>query len=231
MSIDQFTQPKQQRSPFIEMIMKPRVLLGGVIPAALYYLVQSQYDGVTAVIVAGGWSIGVVIVTYALEREINGLALLGVILSGIATGTTIITQNEDFFLARVAVSRGMFGLLCLASLFTSKSLIQILAEEFGIPDHVKHIPVYKPTWRLVTAVWGVSALALAGLFLIMQFTLPLETFLSGRVIVGNIASIALFWFSFTYPSRRWQAYFAKQRVDESDSAHAVESLDHNPTTS
>jgi intracellular septation protein A len=192
--------------------------------------VQSQYDGVAAAIVAGGWSIGVVIFTYLLQREINGLAMLGVILSAVATLTTVITRNEDFFMARGAVSRGLFGVLCLGSLFTPRSLIQILAEEFGIPNNVKNIPVYKLTWRLVTAVWGVSALALAALFLVMQFTLPLETFLSGRVIIGNVASIALFWFSFTYPGKRWRAYFATQPSVESNSAHVAESSDHNPTT-
>lgn len=213
------------------MFLRPRALLGGVIPAVLFYLVQSQYDGVTAAIVAGGWSISVVVFTYLLHREINRLALLGVILSGIATATTIVTQNEDFFLARVAVSRGLLGIVCLGSLLAPRSLIQVLAEEFDIPDHVKHIPVYKPTWRLVTAVWGISALALAVLFLVMQFALPLETFLSGRVIIGTASSIALFWFSFTYPGKRWREYYATQPSGESSLTRAEESSDHNPAMS
>lgn len=110
-----------------------------------------------------GWSFG-----RTRRPDIIGVVSLTFILFGVAT--SFVSGDPRFVLIKDSPMTGVFGLLCLSSLFLAKRpLLFYFGRQFssaGDParaaafESMWEYPRFRTTIRLMTIVWGASAMSL-----------------------------------------------------------------------
>jgi intracellular septation protein A len=188
-------------------LRQPKIILGGVAPALLYYIVQGMTDGITAALIAGGWSLVVIAVGYARTRQVNFFAALAAVVLSVGLITTLIANDPNYYLARYPVGSALSGLIFLGSLLLPRPLVQLLAEESTdsalFPAWMQAHPLYRRIWVRLTVIWGIAGLVQAALLLVLQFTMPLEAFLTAATLL-SWSDFVLMAFSFWYPQQVWR---------------------------
>ncbi len=185
-----------------------QVLLGALIPLGLFYLCSRWGQPLLGALLGGGWGLGVGLLWYKRSGHLDPFAGIGTGVAIMQLLLTVMTRNPAFYLASEAMGDAMLGLVFLASLLGSRSLIQMFAEEMGaakrLPDSLRQTPFYQTAWRMVTAVWGGVYLGKAALLLVAQWGLALEAFLVLRIVAGWPVWALLFAFSFWFPGWYWR---------------------------
>jgi len=207
---------QQQTSPWWQ-ILGPhfpyqQFVLGALVPITLYYAFQRFDQALMGAFLAAGWALGMLVITYWRERYIDLFAGLATPLVLIELIGTLITQNPDFYLAAAAITNVLWGLIYLGTIFLPRPLIQIFAEllnpELGTEEFRQQqalsAKLYRSTWQIITAVWGVVELLKAVILIFAQLRLPLEAFLSLRTILGIPVMVGMIVFSMRFPGWYWE---------------------------
>lgn len=185
-----------------------RFIVGGVIPVVLFYLLHRAGQTLIGAIVAGGWGLGVTMITYWLSREVNVFAILATTVNLIEIIGTLLTRNPDFYLAGAAIDSFLYAILFLGSLLLARSLMQLLVEATPqgrrFSESFRRQPMYRKAWQIVTAVWGIAYLIKAGLLVWAQVNLSLELFLTIRTLSNFPLFVGLMIFSYWFPARYWK---------------------------
>lgn len=185
-----------------------QVFLGAIIPLGLFYLCSRTGRPLLGALLGGSWGLGVGLFWYRRYGHIDPFAGMGTGLAVMQLLLTVITRNPAFYLASEALGDALLGMVFLASLFGSRSLIQMFAEEMGaakrLPESLRQTRFYVVAWRVVTAVWGGVYLGKAVLLLLAQWWLALEAFLVLRIVTGWPVWALLFAFSFWFPGWYWK---------------------------
>jgi hypothetical protein len=137
-------------------------------PLVTYSLLRSSGSSeATALVIAGVFPAFGVALTAARNRRLDAIG--GVVLFGIVVGSVIglATGNARLLLLKGSLPTAVFGVLCLASLWSSRPLIFRFALEFKGPDTPKgrefadlwRYAGFRHPFRVITAVWGVAYLA------------------------------------------------------------------------
>jgi hypothetical protein len=131
------------------------------------WLRSSGSSAATALVIAGIFPAFGVAVAAARNRRLDVIG--AVVLVGIAVGSVIglATGNARLLLLKGSLPTAVFGVLCLASLWSSRPLIFRFALEFKGPDTPKgqefadlwRYAGFRHPFRVITAVWGVAYLA------------------------------------------------------------------------
>lgn len=186
--------------------------LGALIPITIFYTFQRVDQAITGALLAAGWGLGVLVITYWRSRRIDLFAGLATPLVLIELIGTLITQNPDFYLASLAVDSVLWGLIFLGSVFLPRPLIQIFAEllnpglgsEGFLQQHKMSAQLYRSAWQIVTAIWGIVNLLKAVILIFSQLWLPLEAFLLIRTALGIPVLVAMIVFSMRFPGWYWE---------------------------
>lgn len=137
-------------------------------PLVAYSLLRSAgQSAVTALVLSGAFPALGVAVGLVRHRRMDTIGVL--VLAGIAVGTILglLTSDPRLVLVEGSVPTAVFGLVCLASLWSGRPLIYRFALEFIGADTPKgrdfegrwRYPGFRHVFRLFTAVWGVVYLA------------------------------------------------------------------------
>jgi hypothetical protein len=137
-------------------------------PLVTYSLLRSSGSSTsTALVISGVFPAFGVALAAARNRRLDVIG--AVVLVGIAAGSVIglATGNARLLLLKGSVPTAVFGVLCLASLWSSRPLIFRFALEFTGPDTPKgrdfadlwRFAGFRRPFRVITAVWGVAYLA------------------------------------------------------------------------
>ena len=137
-------------------------------PLVAYQLLRSAgQSAVSALVLSGVFPALGVVAGLVRHRRVDVLGIL--VLAGIAVGTILglLSGNARLVLLEGSVPTAMFGLFCLASLWSSRPLIYRFALEFMGADTPKgrdfaalwRYPGFRHAFRLFTVVWGVTYLA------------------------------------------------------------------------
>jgi hypothetical protein len=137
-------------------------------PLVAYSLLRSSgSSAATALVISGVFPAFGVALAAARNRRLDVIG--AVVLVGIAVGSVIglATGNARLLLLKGSVPTAVFGVLCLASLWSSRPLIFRFALEFKGPDTPKgrdfadlwRYAGFRRPFRVITAVWGVAYLA------------------------------------------------------------------------
>ena len=137
-------------------------------PLVAYQLLRSAgQSAVSALVLSGVFPALGVLAGLVRHRRVDVLGIL--VLAGIAVGTILglLSGNARLVLLEGSVPTAMFGLFCLASLWSSRPLIYRFALEFMGADTPKgrdfaalwRYPGFRHAFRLFTVVWGVTYLA------------------------------------------------------------------------
>jgi hypothetical protein len=172
-------------------------------PLVAYSLLRSHgMSEVTALVLSGvfpAFGVGLGIVRHRRLDAIGALVLLG-----IAVGTVLglATGSARLILIEGSVPTGIFALVCLGSLWTSRPLIFRFALEFIGPDTPKgrdfasrwQYPSFRRTFRVMTAVWGLAYLAEAVARVVIIETTSAGTALAiSKVMPFAVAGVLVAW--------------------------------------
>jgi hypothetical protein len=147
----------------------------------------------------------------ALQTKRVGVIAI-VSLAGIVTGLglSFATGNAIFALLKDSVFTGVFGLLFLGSLATSRPLIYRLNLDLAGADPAAHAaaaamwerPTARRVFRLMTVVWGAGLLCEAGARVVAAFTLPLATATAASPVISVVAIGGLVAWTVLYARER-----------------------------
>ena len=172
-------------------------------PLVLYSLLRSHgFSAVAALILSGIFpAIGVGISIIQNRRlDVIGVLVLGGILIGTVIG--LISHSARLLLLEGSVPTGLFGLVCLGSLWVRRPLMYVFAVEFMGPDSAKgrefaslwQYHEFRHTFRVITAVWGVGYLVEAAIrVLIVEHTSTGTALASSKVTPFIFAGILGAW--------------------------------------
>jgi intracellular septation protein A len=205
--------PNQSADALISKATFPyrQFILGALVPVLLFYVFHRFGQPLVGALLAIGWSISLLAITYWHSRRIElfpGLAIPIIIIELIGT---LITRNPNFYLASAAVEKILWALLFSGSLILRRPLIQIFAEllnpGLGSREFLNQskIPpqLYRSAWQILTAVWAAIYFLKAFILIFTQLNLSMETFLIFRTATGIPVTVLLFVFSYRFPGWYW----------------------------
>ena len=187
-------------------------------------------SAVSALVLSGVFPALGVLAGLVRHRRVDVLGIL--VLAGIAVGTILglLSGNARLVLLEGSVPTAMFGLFCLASLWSSRPLIYRFALEFMGADTPKgrdfaalwRYPGFRHVFRLFTVVWGVTYLAEAVARVVIVETTSTATALTVSKVMPYAVAAALVGWMIAYGRR------ARRRGEQL--AAAEEAAEEAPAT-
>ncbi|HEY6275203.1 MAG TPA: VC0807 family protein [Streptosporangiaceae bacterium] len=172
-------------------------------PLVAYSLLRSHGESeVTALVLSGVFPAFGVALGIVRRRRVDAIGVL--VLLGIAVGTILglVSGSARLVLIEGSVPTGVFGLVCLGSLWTSRPLMYRFALEFFGPDTPKgrdfadrwQYHSFRHTFRVITAVWGLAYLAEAAARVVIIETTSTGTALAiSKVMPFAVAGVLVAW--------------------------------------
>ena len=195
-------------------------ILGALVPISLFYVFHRFEQPLAGALIAIGWSISLLGVTYWRSRRIELFSGLAIPIITIELVGTLITRNPAFYLASAAIENALWGLVFIGSILISRPLIQVFAEllnpGLGSQEFLDQLKLsqqlYRSTWQIITAAWGVVALSKAIILVFSQLWLPIETFLIIRTTSGVPVMVLMLFLSYRFPEWYWERQTQRLKV-------------------
>ncbi|MEY2396892.1 MAG: hypothetical protein QOJ00_66 [Actinomycetota bacterium] len=201
-------------------VLAPRLLIAGVIPLVAYNLLRPHLSSD---------AVGLAIVSVVPALEVawhrwkdGGFDPIGVIaVIGLTFGivAALLTHGNALALKlRESVLTGLFGVVCLSSLFAPRPIMFFLARSFETGGEPEAVAAFNERWaiagvplryRFVTAVWGFGLIGETALRTFFALTLSTSRFLAIAPVIGWITIGGLLTFTTIY-SRSQEGRFAPE---------------------
>jgi len=176
-------------------------------PLVAYQMLRSAGLSAVSALVLSGVLPGVAVLGGLIRhRHLDAVGVL--VLAGIAVGTVLglLSGNARLVLLEGSVPTAVFGLLCLASLRSSRPLIFRFAHQFmgaDTPrgrdfDSLWQYPGFRHVFWLFTVVWGVAYLAEAAARIVIVETTSTGTALAVSKVMPYAVGGALAAWMFLY---------------------------------
>ncbi len=211
-------------------------------PLVIYSLLRSSgWSQVHALVLSGVAPAAGVVIGYVRHRRVDAVGVL--VLLGIVVGTVVglVTGNARLLLVEGSVPTGIFGIVCVASLWSSRPLMYRFALEFMGPGTAKgrdfesrwRYEGFRHAFRVITVVWGVAYLAEAvARVIIVETTSTGRAFAISKVMPYAVAGVIVIWMTFygRRAKRRGerQAALAQARDEETRAAIRTEGYAEAP---
>jgi len=180
---------------------------------AVQVLLRTGTPAVTALAIAAIFPFGDALATLVRKRRFDPIAILSLVAIVVGIGTSGITGNVGFAVAKDSLFTLVFGLIFLGSLAAPRPMIFVLGKQFatgGDPaaaaawDARWSLPGFRRTVRLITVVWGCGLLLEAVLRVVAAFSLPVttSTIVSPVLQVVTFAALILWTTNYTRAVRR-----------------------------
>lgn len=184
-----------------------KFILGALMPLALYYALHRLGHGLEGALLALGWVMVVIGLTYWRTRQIDLFIVLVGLLTLVALVVVLLTRDERMYLASAPAQDLLFALLLLGSLACGQPLLGRLARELGLYE-VREGERRSSDDRLIhllTAVWGLIFLIKGAALLAVLFAhlVPLEAFLVLVTFLGWPFIVVLVILSLWFARRSW----------------------------
>jgi len=185
-------------------------IIGGLIPIGLFYLFHRLRNPLLGAVLAAGWGTSIAIITYLFFERVNLFAVLAVPFCLIELTGIIITFNPKFYLIWPVIHNALWGLIFIGSVLISLPLILVFAQAMGSFPKNEELgefgksKLFRSTWIIITLIWGMAHLVGAGLILASLIWLPLEVYLTIRMVTGVPLNFLLLAFSFWFPMWYWK---------------------------
>lgn len=172
-------------------------------PLVLYTALRSEGFGtVSALVLSGIFPAFGVGISFLRTRTVDALGLL--VLAGIVVGTVlgVVTGSPRLVLVEGSVPTAVFGVLCLASLWSARPLIYRLAIEFIGTDSPRgrefeslwQYQGFRHVFRVITVVWGLAFLAeAAARVVIVELTSAGTALTVSKVMPYVLVGVLLAW--------------------------------------
>jgi membrane-bound ClpP family serine protease len=186
--------------------LAPQILIAGVLPV-IGYSVLRPHVGSDATALAAVMIFPVADIL--IERRRHGqiepigiISLIGIVVGLI--GAVALHGNATLLKIRESMLTGLFGVVCLASLFAARPVMFYLGRAFATGGDPEKVTEFDSMWqspgaprrfKTVTAVWGFGLLGEAVLRTVLALTISTQRFLEIAPIIGWVTIGALLWYS------------------------------------
>lgn len=175
------------------------LLINIVLPYLAYQLLIPHTSSLAALSVAA--LVPLCDTIYSLIRTRKADAFSGFIFLGLVLGVVaaLLGGDERFILLRESYVTGILGIVFLGSLLFARPLIFRFAGRFTghdpqMDDKWERLPLYRRTFRVMTAVWGVSLLLEACLKVVLVYTLTIPSFLAvSPFFTYGLIALTIWW--------------------------------------
>lgn len=172
-------------------------VISAIVPIIIFSVFDKMGMTIKGIILSGIWSIGVVVINFIKEHEINALASMAAVFSGIGLIGTIISKNPTFYFVSPIAQNILFATVLFGSLCFKRPLIQIIAEQSYLknaPKEFKERPKYKTNWEILTTAWGILNVSEAVLRSILLYTVSMNSYYAISTVYSNISNSILLVF-------------------------------------
>ena len=178
-----------------------------IIPIIIFLAFDKIGMTIDGIILSGVWCIGVVCINFIKEHELNALAAMSAIFSGIGLIGTIISKNPTFYLVSPIIRDILCALMFFGSLFLKRSLVQIIVEQSFLknaPEELKKQPKYKAVWRILTIAWGFLNISQVVIRIILLYSVSMTSYYAISTSYGSISGPLMIAFSIMFPKWYWK---------------------------
>jgi len=173
-----------------------------IIPIIIFLAFDKIGMTIDGIILSGVWCIGVVCINFIKEHELNALAAMSAIFSGIGLIGTIISKNPTFYLVSPIIRDILCALMFFGSLFLKRSLVQIIVEQSFLknaPEELKKQPKYKAVWRILTIAWGFLNISQVVIRIVLLYSVSMTSYYAISTSYDSISGPIMIAFSIMFP--------------------------------
>jgi intracellular septation protein A len=185
-----------------KVLLNKYFVVSAIIPLIIFYAFDHFNKTFTGIVVSAIWCIIVVIIEIIKNHKINFIAAISLILSIISLLSTVISNNPRYYLLSPIIGDVIFAVLFFGSLFTSKTIIEVIIEETmgtaykrSNEKNYQSDKIHKNVYKIITFIWGCINIVEAGLSLILLNLLSVKSYYTFITIKSNTVSPLLIIFS------------------------------------
>jgi hypothetical protein len=161
----------------------PAVVVATFIPLALFYIALAAGSVMWAIAVSVLYAYGVAGYQHFRRRRVSGMLLVTVFMATVRAVTAILSGHPLVYFAVPVVETAGFGLMFLATMFSSEPLVVRLARDL-VPGAADGIASRRSLIRSLSLVWTVTYLGSGGTTLLLLTTTPMGVFLGAHTLTG-----------------------------------------------
>lgn len=163
----------------------PSVVQGKLVPLALFLGALEFVGTIWALLVAMGWSLGVVVRRWSTGRRVPGLVVLGTVTLTARTIAALVTGSMVVYFLQPTITTAFVGLAFLVSVPLGRPLARRLADDlFPLDDETRSHPVLEQFFVRLSLVWAVTSLINASITLWLLMTQSTTTFVLVKSLLG-----------------------------------------------
>jgi hypothetical protein len=161
----------------------PALTIATLIPVGLFYAALAAGSVRTAIVVSVIYAYGVATYQWRCRRRVSGMLLVTVCMATLRLAMwTLSGQAKLYFAIPVAETAG-FGLMFLATMFTSEPLVVRLARDL-VPGAADGIAARRSLIKALSLVWTITYVGSGLTTLLLLNTVPLRVFIATHVVSG-----------------------------------------------
>jgi hypothetical protein len=161
----------------------PAVLVATLIPLALFYTALLAGSVTWGIGVSVAYAYCVAAYQYARRGRISGMLMITVFTGTIRAAAAIASGHAIVFFALPVLETAGFGLMFVATMFTSEPLVVRLARDL-VPHAADDIASRRALIKVLSIIWTVTYLGSGATTLALLATLPLPVYLGAHTLTG-----------------------------------------------
>lgn len=161
----------------------PAVMVATLIPLGLFYIAFSAGSVAWAIGISVTYAYGVAGYQHFRRHRVSGMLLVTVFMATVRGVTAILSGRILVYFAIPVVETAGFGLMFLATMFSSEPLVVRLARDL-VPAAADDLATRRSLVRALSLVWTVTYLGSGATTLLLLITTPMSIFLGAHTLTG-----------------------------------------------
>lgn len=161
----------------------PALAVASVIPLLLFYVTLLAGSIVWAIAISVAYAYGVGLYQYLRRGRISGMLIITMFMVTVRAVAAVLSGQVFVYFAVPVVETAGFGLMFMATMFSSEPLILRLARDV-MPHAAENLARRRSLIRHLSLIWTVIYLGSGATTLALLTTLPLPVYLGAHQLTG-----------------------------------------------
>ncbi len=157
----------------------PGMILGGVIPAALFLLGRHEWGLAGGIVLVVLWSASYTAARWVRTRSISGLVILYLLVLGLRGATALAFHSASMFFITPSIVTAIGGCVFITTALLSKPLVSPIINEL-VPNTVLNVrdPRVRSVLIKISLLYGVEQLICAAVLIVMVLNLSTTVYVT-----------------------------------------------------
>jgi intracellular septation protein A len=161
----------------------PAVAVATLIPLVLFYTALMVGSILWAIAVSVAYAYGVAAYQYARRRRVSGMLLMTVFMVTVRAIASAASGQMVLYFAVPVLETAGFGLMFIATMFSSEPLIVRLARDL-FPHAADDFASRRPLIKTLSIIWTATYLGSGATTLALLTTVPLPVYMGAHTLTG-----------------------------------------------